>query len=245
MFNAVTTVDPSNTGGKAISDALGGELCPGSLVIIEGEPTSGKSVLSQHLAHGSLTSGKSVVYYTTDIDYTKQVKQTNSPYTQCLLHHQATDRLRIHLLAPPLAVRDVNRAVELLINHMSELPLRFKLIIVDCLTPFMNRMNQKDKIEVLRAFKEMDRKDRSIVLVTDTHIFENDTLSRTYLMSDYYLRLRSQDTIICQGLMDARKIKSLEICKLRGAEQNNLEKIEFEIRPEAGIQILPFVKLKV
>ena len=83
------------------------------------------------------------------------------------------------------------------------------------------------------------------MLVTDTHLFENDTLSRTYLMSDYYLKLRSQDRIICPGLMDARKIKSLDICKMRGAEQKGGEKIEFEIRPEVGIQILPFVKIKV
>ena len=39
--------------------------------------------------------------------------------------------------------------------------------------------------------------------------------------------------------------RMLEALKLRGVERQAGEPIKFEIRPEVGIQILPFVKVKI
>ena len=86
---------------------------------------------------------------------------------------------------------------------------------------------------------------RSIVLALDTHVFERKMLLRVQAMSDYYLRLRSHDMMIATGQVDTRQIKMLEVTKLAGAERRDAEPIKFEIKPGVGIQILPFVKIKI
>ena len=44
------------TGVREIDEKLGGGIPVGSLGLIEGQPDSGKSVLSQHLTYGALTA---------------------------------------------------------------------------------------------------------------------------------------------------------------------------------------------
>ena len=79
----------------------------------------------------------------------------------------------------------------------------------------------------------------------DTHVFEEKTLPRACAMSDYYLRLRSKDMVLGTGQVDTREVKILEVTKLGGAERPTQEGIKFEIKPRVGIQILPFVRVRV
>jgi archaellum biogenesis ATPase FlaH len=64
-----------------------------------------------------------------------------------------------------------------------------------------------------------------------------------YITSDYYLRLRSEKSILCAEPVDnrviemksSRIIKTLEVLKLRGFEQQTGKQVKFEIKPGAGI----------
>ena len=55
-----------STGSSEIDKKLGGGIPVGSLVLLEGQSDAGKSVVSEHFAHGSLTSRMSTAYYTTE-----------------------------------------------------------------------------------------------------------------------------------------------------------------------------------
>lgn len=67
MLAMTTTTDPGTSGIKDIAEALGGGLNENSLVIIEGDTKTGKSVLCQHIIFGILGSrGSPVVYYSSD-----------------------------------------------------------------------------------------------------------------------------------------------------------------------------------
>ncbi len=55
-----------STGSNEIDKKLGGGIPTGSLVHLEGQSDAGKSVLSQHFAHGALCAKMSVAYYTTE-----------------------------------------------------------------------------------------------------------------------------------------------------------------------------------
>ena len=245
MLNATTTMDSRLTGVKDIAEILGGGIRAGSLVIIEGESGSGKGVLSQHLAHGALHfDDNAVAYCTSDGSFNDLIAQMDS-MSLYVLHEFVTDRLRICPLSSLSTAGNGQESLELLIRYISELPPRFKLVVVDSITPFMARMNPDAKMELLQTFKELCGKERSIVLTANTHIFEKGILYRTYLMSDYYLRLRSEEMIIWSGQIENRIIKRMEVMKLRGAEQQGGEGVKFEIRPHVGIQILPFVKVRV
>ena len=245
MLRMSTAEEAINTGVKEISEALGGGIREGSLVFIEGEAKSGKSVLSEHFAYGTLRSAEnSVAYYIVDSSIENLITHMESMSLE-VRHDFVTDRFRVYIAASRDVLETAQETLQRTINHISGLPKRFKLVILDSVSPLMNRVNRMDKLDFFQACKELCEQGRSIILVADTYIFEHKTLPRIYAMSDYYLKLRSKDTILGPGQVDTRSINILEVTKLRGAERHSAEDIKFEIKPKTGIQILPFVTVKI
>lgn len=246
MLGMTTTEDARSTAIKEISEALGGGIREGSLVLIEGDAKSGKSVLSQYIAYGILCSKVcSVAYYTTDYRVEDLIAQMDS-LSLFVRKDFVTDRLRIYTMGSDDILKNIQKSFQPLTNHISELPVRFKLVMVDSLTPLMIRVGPVVKIDFLQACKEQlcDRQNRSVVLAADTFLFEGKTLYRAHAMSDYYLRLRSKDMVIDTGV-DTRVVKVLDVTKLGGADRRGQEDIKFEIKPKIGMQILPLVQVKV
>ncbi len=245
MLGMTTTNDPGTTGVRDIAEALGGGIHEGSLVLVEGETRTGKSVLCQHIAYGVLHSkGSPVAYYSSDYNSETLVTQMDSMSLDTR-HDLVTDRFRIYKMGTPNVLRNAEKSLQLILDHIVELPQRFKLIIVDSPSPLITRVSPVIKVDFLQACKELCEQDRSITLALDTHVFESKTLFRAYAMSDYYLRLRSHDVMLDTGQIDTRVIKALEVTKLAGAERWGQEGIKFEIKPKMGIQLLPFVQIKV
>jgi archaellum biogenesis ATPase FlaH len=245
MLGLTTTSDPGTTGMKDIAEALGGGIREGSLVMVEGEAGTGKSVLCQHIAYGVLqTKDSSVAYYTAEHNVDSLVAQMES-MSLTTRQDLVTDRFRIFRMGSKNLLREAEKSLELIIKHIQSLPERFKLIIVDSAATYLTRVSPVIKVDFLQACKELCEPDLSIVLALDTHIFENKTLNRAYAMSDYYLRLRSQDSILEAGQLDTRVIKMLEVTKMGGVERAGGKGTRFEIKPKVGIQILPFVQIKI
>lgn len=244
MLNIATTMDAATTGVKEIASALGGGIREGSLVIIEGEARSGKSILSQHVTHGILRSRESAIaYYTLDQGAEELIAQMDSVSLD-VMHDFVTDRFRIYTVGSSNVLSDAQKSLRLLISHISELPERFKLVVVDSVTPLMNSVSSLDKMDFFQSCKELCDSNRTIILVADTHVFDAHMLPRVYLMSDYYLKLRSRDVMLESGMVDERDVKTLQVTKLAGAERYGNEGVKFEIKPRVGIQILPFVTVK-
>lgn len=243
MLRMTTTADPVATSVKEVAEALGGGIHEGSLVIIEGEAKAGKSVLCQHIAYGVLRAKDSAVAYYITEDREDGLISSMDCMLLYVRHGRVTDRFRIYTLGKDF--ENVRESLRLIINHISELPERFSLVVVDSLTPLMNRVNPATKINFLQAFKELCEQGRSIVLVLDSHVLEGKTLYRAHAMSDYYLRLKSKDMMLETGQVDERVIKILEVTKLAGADRPAPENINFEIKPKVGIQFLPFVRVRV
>ena len=240
-----TTSDPGTTGIKDIADALGGGVRENSLVLIEGAPRTGKSVLSQHIAYGVMSSrGSAVTYFTTDFTPEALISQMDSMSLETG-HDVATDRFRIYQVVPTEAVKQAEKTLRLIVNQIAGLPSRFKLVIVDSPSIFMSRLKPALKVDFLQSCKEMCEQGRSVVLTLDTHVFETRTLLRAYAVSDYYLKLKSQDAMLGVGQVDTRMIKTLEVTKLGGVERFGQSGQKFEIKPYIGIQILPFVQVKI
>jgi len=245
MLGMTTTSDPGTTGVRDIAEALGGGIHESSLVLVEGEAKTGKSVLCQHIAYGVLHSkGSAVAYYSTDYNSETLVTQMDSMSLDTG-HELATDRFRIYKMGSKNVLRNDEKALQLILDHIVELPERFKLIVVDSPSPFLSRVDPVIKVDFLQACKELCEDERSIVLALDTHVFGSKTLLRAYAMSDYYLRIRSHDVMLDTGQYDTRVIKSLELTKLAGVERWGQEGIKFEIKPQMGIHLLPFVQVKI
>ncbi|MFC1967231.1 ATPase domain-containing protein [Chloroflexota bacterium] len=240
-----TTFESATTGMRDIANALGGGIRRNSLVVIEGESKTGKSVLIQHLTHGALNSGENeIAYYSIDNSVEELIAQMNSMNLHIIKDFVA-DRMQIYAVGSKNLFVDYQRSLDMLVEHISKLPEEKNLVVVDSVTPFMTRASQREKMEFFRSCKELCENNRTIVLVASSHIFENKTLSRVYAMSDYYMELKSQDVMLGTGQVDPRLIKILEVTKLCGAERHGSEGIKFEIKPKIGIQILPYLSVRV
>ena len=228
-----------------IAETIGGGIREGSLVIVEGGPETGKSVICQHIAYGILqTRSCAVAYYSTDHNSEALAQQMESMSLDTR-HDLVTDRFRIYKMGSTDVLRNPQKALQLIIDHVKELPGRFKLVVIDSPSPFMSHVTPMIKIEFLHSCKMLCEPDRSIVLAVGTHVFEEKMLSRAYAVSDYYLKLKSQDMVLAGGHLDMRIVKSLEVTKKAGAERHSQMAVRFEIRPGTGIQILPFVQVKI
>jgi archaellum biogenesis ATPase FlaH len=234
------------TGGtKDIAEAIGGGIREGSLIIVEGGPGTGKSVLCQHIAYGILQSRScSVAYYSTDHNSEALAEQMES-IDMDVRHDLVTDRFRIYKMGTTVALRNAPKALQLIIDHVKELPGRFKLVVVDSPSLFMGRVNPMGKVEFLHSCKQLCEPDRSIMLALGSHVFEEKTLGRAYSVSDYYIKLKSQDVVLEAGHLDTRIVKMMEVTKLAGMERQWQPGLKFEIRPGIGIQILPFMQVKI
>ena len=244
MLGMVTTSDPGTSGIRDIALAIGGGIKEGSLFIIEGEARTGKSVLCQHIAYGVLNSkGSAVAYYSTDCNSEALLARMDSMSLDAR-HDFGTDRFRIYKMGTYHVTQNPVKAIGIIIGHITSLPLRFKLVIIDSASSYLARANSMVKIDFLQKCKELCIGERSIVLVMDSYVFEKKSLARAYAMSDYYLKLSSQDMILETGQIDTREIKMMEVTKLAGAERWQ-EGIKFEIKPVVGIQIRPFIQVKI
>lgn len=245
MLGMTTTSDPGTTGIKDIADALGGGVRENSLIIIEGAAKTGKSVLSQHIAYGIMSSrGSAVTYFTTDYKPEALIAQMESMSLETR-HDIATDRFRIYHVVPTEVITEAEKTLKLIVNQIAELPSRFKLVVVDSPSIFMTRLNPPVKVDFLQSCKELCEQDRSIVLTLNTHVFETRTLLRAHAISDYYIKLKPQDVMLDAGQVDTRVIKILEVTKLGGVERLGQSGLKFEVKPHMGIQILPFVRIRI
>jgi archaellum biogenesis ATPase FlaH len=245
MLGMVTTSDPGTSGIKDIAEALGGGIKENSFMLIEGEAKTGKSVLCQHIAYGVLsTRGTSVAYYSSEYNTEGLTTQMGS-LSLDTRHDLAADRFRVYRIYAKSVVREPQKSLKLIIKHIEGLPPHFKLVLIDSPSIYFNKVKPMVKVDFLYSCKELCENDRTIVLAIDSHAFERKTLFRAYAISDYYLKLRTHDAILDTGKIDTRIIKILEVTKLAGADRCGGEGMKFEIKPGVGIQILPFVRIRV
>jgi archaellum biogenesis ATPase FlaH len=245
MLGMVTTMEAATTGMKEIAAALGGGIRENSLVLIEGDAKAGKSILSQHITHGVLCSKDCAVACYTTSDSPEELLAKMDSLSLHVRHDFVTDRFRVYTMGANDITKKPDESLRFIAKHISELPERFKLAIVDTVTPLMDRASPLVKMDFLQTCKELCIGERSIVLALDTHVIDRKMFFRVHAMSDYYIKLRSRDMMLETGQVDTRMIKMLEVTKLAGAERHEQGPIKFEIKPEVGIQILPFVKVKV
>ncbi len=245
MLGMTTTSDPGTTGIKDIAETLGGGIKENSLMMIEGEAGTGKSVLCQHLTYGVLsTLGSPVAYYSSEYHAEALAAQMSSMSLDTATD-LAAGRLKVFKIYAKSVVREPQKSLKLIIKHVQGLPPAFKLIIIDSPSIYLTRVLPTTKIDFLQSCKELCVQDRTMVIAFDSHSFEKKTLLRAYAMSDYYLRLRNHDAMLDRGQIDTRIIKVLDVTKIAGAERWGQPNMKFEIKPGIGIQLLPFMRVRI
>jgi flagellar protein FlaH len=216
---------------------LGGGIPVGSLALIEGDSSAGKSVLCQHLIYGALLNGKEVAYFSYEETSRSLVTQMGSLGLD-ISEYLAAGKVNIFPLTDPSESDDPENALPAVLEALRSLADGIEVIVVDAITNVADYLNEREVIAFFSACKRLCRKGKTIVVVAHSAVFEDRLIVRVGALSDVHLRLKVEQVI-------NKLVRSLEIRKIHNAELEADEVVAFEVRPGLGMQISPVVKSQV
>jgi len=219
-----------STGSEELDRRLGGIPFP-SLIMIEGDHGTGKSVLAAQLASGFLASGKRGYIVTTEqtsLDYLRKMREVRINLTKPFLKGE-------------LGIAPVNtsrftwnsqvaaKLLDLLYSFSSS--LRMDFLILDSLSVIATFAQERDILEFMKRSRVMVRGEMSMIFTVHPGVFSDSILTRVTSVVDVYLKLSAAS-------IGGRRIKVLERVKTVGGVMG-AEAISFDIDPSLGIKVVP------
>jgi len=245
MLNVTVSQNSGLAGQKDIADALGGGISENSLVLVEGESGTGKSVVSQYIAFTAIEiKGKSIAYFSTEHtanSLESRMKSISLDISTSIKGH----RFLVHEMEPAMDYKGSMIALNAILKETIGLPRWYKYVILDSPSSYLLRLKTVTQIDFLLRIKDLCTNGRTIIVVLNTEVMDSKSLARAHEISDYYLKLKNEEKVAATGQLNHQNTKLLEVTKLNGVEQFKRKAIKFEIVPDVGIQVLPFYQIKV
>ena len=233
---AVTT--PIKSGDMLLDEKLGGGIPLGSLTLVEGASSSGKSVLCQHLAYGAVRDGHNVTYFTSESNPRALVTQMGSinldvvgPFRSGKFSVRPLDEWSSESEETEKGLESTNA----LINDIRTLPRQHKLVIVDSITNLISRMNETAVMGFFTQCKKLSSGGKTVMLVAHTYAFNEQLLIRIRSLCDAHLSFRVES-------VGARLMKVLEVHKVHNADQLTGNVVTFDVEPGMGIRVVSIRK---
>ena len=225
-----------STGNAEIDKKMGGGIPAGSLILIEGQSDSGKSVLAQQLIWGSLYDQFEVVLYTTENtikSFTRQMTSLSLDITDFLL----LGKLKIYEIKASRSQLTPSRVFTLLLADLDERG-GTPLIVMDSLTTFITHSSIEETMTYFEICKHYCDRGMTVITVVNSYAFDEADLGRVRSMCDAHLSLRNEE-------IGDRMIKVLEVAKIRGADMQTGNIVSFDVEPMLGMKIIPVSKVSV
>ena len=223
-------------GNSMLDEKLGGGIPLGSLTLIEGASSAGKSVLCQHLIHGALEMGQRVACFTSEDSQRSLISQMASigmPVSSYIW----TDNLTVFPIEGPKPGDIGGNLLNDLSLKMNSLPKETKLLAVDSITSLASISDEREVATFFAQCKQLCAEKKTIVLVVHSFALDEKMLIRLRSLCDAHLKLTVET-------MGDRQFRVMEVCKIRNANQNTGNVVTFEVEAGFGIKIVPYSKAK-
>lgn len=227
-----------SSGNDEIDKKLGEGIPLGSLVLIEGENDTGKSVFCQQMVYGGLNQLYRIAYYSTENTIKSMLTQMDS-LSLDISDFYSWGYLRIfpvHLEGVEWTSTQMKGTLHLVTTHIKS--IKEKVIIIDSLTMFTTYSDEDHILEFLTSLKNLCDKGYTIFITLHQHAFKEDTLVRIRSSCDCHLFL------IKEQLTD-HYISVMEVLKIRGAKKSTGNIVSFEVQPGFGLKIIPISQARV
>ncbi len=222
-----------STGNAKLDDKMGGGVPVKSLTLIEGDSGAGKSVLSQQIIHGSLGEGNRISLFTSENTVSSLVKQMRSLSLDITIHLLLSD-LRIL----PIETSGLGADAPPALMKAMQMENRSDMIFVDSLTSSIHQCTDTQVLGFFEHCKRLCSDGISVIVVVHTHGLTTELLTRIRALCDAHLRLRTEE-------VRDQLVKTLEVTKVRGADQKTGNIVSFEVEPGWGMKIVPLSKVGV
>jgi flagellar protein FlaH len=226
------------TGNKEIDKKIADGLPLGSLILIEGQNDTGKSVLTQQFIYGSMHSNLRVDLFSTELTTKSFLTQMESMSLD-ISDFFAWGYIRLfhcHLAEFKWTAEAMNDILDRIINHVKY--SNAEVVIIDSLTIFTEHTSQESVLNFLTAAKNICDQGKTIVLTMHSYAFGDETLTRIRSICDAHL-------LMMRKLMGDKYIMVLEVVKVRGARKTTGNLVSFEVHPGYGMKIIPISLAKV
>ena len=223
-----------STGSEELDSRLGGGIPIPSLLLIEGEHGTGKSVLMQQITYGALKSGFRVYYITTEStvrEFLMQAKRVSFDMTS----HFLKGLLKIfpvHMEGTTWARHIAKLLLGIVGKFMMKTLTDWDVFIVDSFSVLAVYANTSMVLDFLTVAKNIVSQDKVVILAVHPGALDSNIMIRARSVCDGYIRLR---TFEIGGML----IKAMEVIKLRGALGPVDSVIAFDVDPAFGIKVLP------
>jgi len=221
-----------STGNGDLDAKMGGGVPMGSLTLVEGDSGAGKSVLSQQMMHGCLVDGYKLSLFTSENSVKSLVKQMRSLNLD-ILDYLLLDKLRIFPIETARLGRD---APPMLMKAMRREKGR-NMIFIDSLTSSIPQSSDKEVLSFFEGGKRLCGEGTTVLVIVHSHGLTRELLTRIRSLCDAHLQLRTEE-------VGNKLVKTLEVTKVRGAEQTTGNIVSFEVEPSWGIRVIPISKVK-
>ena len=225
------------TGSVPLDQILGGGIPFGSLTLVEGTSSSGKSILCQHLAYESLRGRRGAAYFTSEAtskDIIAQMSYIGLDVSAPILDGD----LRIYSIGETARGDDPERSMTLLATDIQELESQYEVIIVDSITNLASYSQDRAILEFFASCKRLCDAGKTVIIVAHPYAFNENMLLRLGALCDGHLSLHVEK-------IGAKLVKTLEARKVHNAELHNANSITFQIVQGSGIRVVPSAKVKV
>ena len=224
-----------STGSVEIDRRLGGGIPLKTVMLIEGQDASGKSTFAQQLIWGTLRDGKSATIYTTEQNVHAFLRQMESLGQEVTDYFLMND-LQVFPITSSAENEDPDLFFDQLSNHIQQ-QHSSKMIVIDSLTTFVSRAGGEKIQDFFNGLKDVCEKGQVIACTVHENAFDEDFLLRVRSICDAYLRLQ----VTSSG---TNLIKTMEVAKIRGADNKTGNIMGFEVEPAMGIRIVPVSRAK-
>ena len=236
-----STEDKQNiisSGNDEIDKKLGGGIPLGSLVLIEGENDTGKSVLCQQMVYGGLHQLHKIIYYSTENTIKSMLTQMET-LSLDISDFYSWGYFRvfpIHLEGVEWKSKQMKGILQLVANHIKS--MKDKIIFIDSLTMFTTYSAEENILEFLTSMKNLCDKGYTVFITLHQYAFSENSLVRIRSACDCHLFLRKEQ-------LTDRYISVLEVSKIRGAKKSTGNIVSFEVQPGFGLKIIPITQARV
>ena len=219
-----------STGNGELDRRLGPNPHP-AIIMIEGEPGSGKTIMACQFTDGFLRAGLRAVYVSTEVLTLDVVKKMLAIKMEVLAH--MGKRLRI----VPLNVKkfswdslESSRLLSKLSTYITTME-RADLIVIDNLSTLMSLSTKLEMLDFLRRCRLLSRDGTTVILTVHPAAVQESLMMEIKSMIDVSYRVSGFS-------MAGRRLKSLE--RMKGVGSNGgSDLISFDIDPSLGIKIVP------
>ena len=231
-----------STNNRELDNAFGGGIPIPSLVLVEGNNDSGKTVIAQQFLYGAVFGDLDATVLTTE-------NTTRSFLSQMKLLHLDVDRpfMEGRLRVVPIHVKNIVWTEYRLSKLLSTLTgfvqqNRSKFFLIDSLTYMFAEASLDDILTFFSRLKKLTEPDSPDVTGEKTVIgtlhsnFHGDeseqVLVRIRALCDAHIKL-SKD--VASGQI----VRRIEVAKLKGSQLMTNKVNSFEIHPAFGVRIVP------